>query len=55
MRFKSLTMNTETCIAHCTDREGVLNVVKSLPEDNRLTLTYLIRFLQVKFNTTSLF
>ncbi|GFY46814.1 rho GTPase-activating protein 39 [Trichonephila inaurata madagascariensis] len=37
----------EECITYCNDADAAVQIVKNLPELNRLVFSYLIRFLQV--------
>ena len=38
----------EQCVVNCNDEEAAVAIVQCLPHINRLVLSYLIRFLQVR-------
>lgn len=42
----------EQCISNCDKADACIRLVNSLPEINRIVLTYLIRFLQVCFSNS---
>jgi len=43
----------DQCINNCEDEQMVINIVQNLPHINRLVLSYLIRFLQVRISHPS--
>ena len=45
---------TERCVNNCDDATVAVALAMSLPEVNRLVLSYLIRFLQVRMCRASL-
>lgn len=44
----------ERCMQHCDNPKEAVEIVLSLPNINKLSLSYLIRFLQVKAVVVSL-
>lgn len=41
----------DTCMDYCDNSDEAVKIIQSLPECNRLSLAYLIRFLQVNWPT----